>query len=107
MGVAAIGHRGALLDGAAPLYVQEIQAELDKAGIALAYTTVMTVPVRLHENGLLVREKESRRFLYSAAKRSGAAKGGALSNESSACIRPPVQRQMRISKVPSASSSVS
>ena len=40
-------------------------------------------------------------------KRSGAAKGGALSNESSACIRPPDQRQIRISKVPSPTSSVS
>ena len=40
-------------------------------------------------------------------KRSGAAKGGALSKESSACMRLPAQRQIRISKVPSATSSVS
>lgn len=67
-----------LLDGATPLSVQQIQAELEKGGSALAYTTVMTVLVRLYDKGLLVREKEGRRFLYSAAKRSGAAKRGLL-----------------------------
>jgi predicted transcriptional regulator len=67
-----------LLEGAAPMPVHAIQAELETAGAALAYTTVMTVLVRLYEKGLLVREKEGRRFLYSAAKRSGAAKRGLL-----------------------------
>jgi predicted transcriptional regulator len=67
-----------LLEGAAPMPVHAIQAELERGGAALAYTTVMTVLVRLHDKGMLVREKEGRRYLYSAAKRSGAAKRGLL-----------------------------
>ncbi len=67
-----------LLDGAAPMSVRDIQTELERGGAALAYTTVMTVLVRLHEKGMLVREKEGRRFVYSTAKRSGAAKRSLL-----------------------------
>jgi len=33
----------------------------------LAYTTVMTVLVRLHEKGFVIREKHGRRFRYAAA----------------------------------------
>ncbi|MCA9634086.1 MAG: BlaI/MecI/CopY family transcriptional regulator [Myxococcales bacterium] len=32
----------------------------------IAYTTVMTTLVRLHEKGLLERNREGRRFLYAA-----------------------------------------
>jgi len=49
--------------------VGDIQAGLKKFGNELAYTTVMTVLVRLHNKGLVQRRKESRYFLYSAAKR--------------------------------------
>src|SRR3972149_321820 len=33
----------------------------------LAYTTVMTILVRLHEKGHVTRQKEGRRFRYAAA----------------------------------------
>lgn len=49
--------------------VGDIQAGLKKSGHDLAYTTVMTVLVRLHKKGLVLRRKESRYFLYSAAKK--------------------------------------
>lgn len=38
-----------------------------EAGRALAYTTVMTILVRLHEKGYLSREKEGRHFRYTPA----------------------------------------
>lgn len=49
--------------------VTDIQAALKSSGHELAYTTVMTVLVRLHGKGLAQRRKEGRLFLYSAAKR--------------------------------------
>lgn len=49
--------------------VSDIQTALKKSGHDLAYTTVMTVLVRLHGKGLAQRRKESRYFLYSAAKK--------------------------------------
>lgn len=52
--------------------VSDIQTLLKKAGNDLAYTTVMTVLVRLHNKGLVSRRKESRYFLYSAAQNKGA-----------------------------------
>ena len=52
--------------------VSEIQTKLKGTGHELAYTTVMTVLVRLHQKGLAQRRKESRYFLYSAAKRKEA-----------------------------------
>ena len=54
--------------GEAPLSVASIQEKLKKGGRDLAYTTVMTVLVRLYEKGVLSREKEGRQFLYSHAK---------------------------------------
>ena len=59
-----------LLGASSPQSVQDLQTSLEKSGSALAYTTVMTVLVRLHEKGLVVRTKEGRRFLYSPAKRA-------------------------------------
>lgn len=38
-----------------------------RAGRPLAYTTVMTILVRLHEKGYLSREKEGRHFRYTPA----------------------------------------
>lgn len=52
--------------------VSDIQNSLKKSGHDLAYTTVMTVLVRLYKKGLLVREKQGRQFLYSAAQKKGA-----------------------------------
>jgi predicted transcriptional regulator len=49
--------------------VSDIQAALKKSGHDLAYTTVMTVLVRLYNKDLVLRRKESRYFLYSAAKK--------------------------------------
>jgi predicted transcriptional regulator len=55
--------------------VSEIQAALKSAGHELAYTTVMTVLVRLHGKALVERRKESRYFLYSPARRKGSSAG--------------------------------
>lgn len=44
--------------------VSDVLAVLEKQR-EIAYTTVMTTVVRLHEKGLLVREKDGRRYLYS------------------------------------------
>ena len=49
--------------------VADIQAALNQDGHELAYTTVMTVLVRLYNKGLVQRRKESRYFLYSPARR--------------------------------------
>lgn len=58
-----------VLNSADELGVSDIQAALKKSGHDLAYTTVMTVLVRLHNKHLVVRRKEGRQFLYSAAKK--------------------------------------
>ncbi len=49
--------------------VLDIQSRLKDSGHDLAYTTVMTVLVRLHKKGLALRRKESRHFLYSPARK--------------------------------------
>jgi predicted transcriptional regulator len=51
-----------------PATVGEVRAGLgasDRRG--LAYTTVLTILVRLHEKGFVTRTKESRHFRYAAA----------------------------------------
>ena len=58
-----------VLHSESDLSVTEIQARLKGKGHPLAYTTVMTVLVRLHQKGLVSREKSGRQFLYTAAKR--------------------------------------
>jgi predicted transcriptional regulator len=47
--------------------VREVVALLKARGSNLAYTTVLTVMVRLHARGLLTRRREGRRDLYRAA----------------------------------------
>lgn len=47
--------------------VADIRNVLKASGRSLAYTTVMTVLVRLHKKGLVLRQKQGRQFLYSAA----------------------------------------
>lgn len=56
-----------VLNAGSDLGVAEIQATLKSGGHELAYTTVMTVLVRLHKKNLVTRRKEGRQFLYSAA----------------------------------------
>lgn len=58
-----------LLNTAGEQSVSEIQNSLKKSGHELAYTTVMTVLVRLYNKGLLARKKEGRLFLYSVTKK--------------------------------------
>jgi BlaI family transcriptional regulator, penicillinase repressor len=54
-----------LLDGQAPMGVSDIQKGLRKSSDSeLAYTTVMTVLVRLYNKGYLKREKNGRQFKY-------------------------------------------
>jgi predicted transcriptional regulator len=60
-----------VLNSASDLAVAEIQASLKKSGHDLAYTTVMTVLVRLYGKNLVTRKKEGRLFLYSAVKKKG------------------------------------
>lgn len=52
------------------LSVSEIQVKLKTQGHDLAYTTVMTVLVRLFNKDLVTRKKEGRQFLYSPAKKN-------------------------------------
>lgn len=59
-----------VLNSEANISVSDIQAVLKKQGHNLAYTTVMTVLVRLFDKDLVVREKEGRQFLYSPAKKN-------------------------------------
>lgn len=44
--------------------VREVWLELRSQGKRLAYTTVMTVMVRLYEKGVLKRTKEGKRYRY-------------------------------------------
>lgn len=50
--------------------VADIQVVLKNQGHDLAYTTVMTVLVRLFDKNMVVRQKEGRQFLYSPAKKN-------------------------------------
>ena len=43
----------------------------DSSDRRLAYTTVMTILVRLHEKGLVTREKDGRNYRYTAAVDEG------------------------------------
>ncbi|MBO9666186.1 MAG: BlaI/MecI/CopY family transcriptional regulator [Bdellovibrio sp.] len=58
-----------LLNSAGEQSVGAIQEGLKKSGHDLAYTTVMTVLVRLHNKNLVTRQKDGRLFLYSPAKK--------------------------------------
>ncbi len=53
---------------AGPQVVREVMKALnDSNGRQLAYTTVMTILVRLHEKALVARTKEGRHYRYTAA----------------------------------------
>jgi BlaI family transcriptional regulator, penicillinase repressor len=68
-----------LLDAAEPAPVAVIRKRLQRAGNDLAYTTVMTVLVRLHEKGLVTRQKQGNRFVYSPARSAPRVAQGILS----------------------------
>ena len=53
-----------------PLDVGAIRARLEAECSELAYTTVMTVLARLFEKGLVTREREGKRYVYSPARRA-------------------------------------
>jgi len=59
--------------------VADLQLRLKRSGNDLAYTTVMTVLVRLNQKGLALRTKDGRRYLYSAAAKAPAVSRGILS----------------------------
>lgn len=54
---------GALWDSPATLSVRDVLSRL-KRRPALAYTTVLTVLDRLHDKGLVAREKQGNAFIY-------------------------------------------
>jgi predicted transcriptional regulator len=58
-----------ILNSAGENSVTDIQTKLKSSGHDLAYTTVMTVLVRLHKKNLVTRKKQGRLFLYSVAKK--------------------------------------
>jgi predicted transcriptional regulator len=60
-----------LLDAHEARSVGEVRRRLAGEGHAAAYTTVMTVLVRLHEKGLVRREKEGPRYAYRVAAHTG------------------------------------
>ena len=59
-----------LLPAERALSVHDVRATLTSEGHELAYTTVMTVLTRLHEKGLVAREREGRRYLYRSGTRA-------------------------------------
>ena len=61
-----------LLNSSSDQSVNQIQVQLKTSGHDLAYTTVMTVLVRLFKKGLVKRKKEGRQFLYSAHQKKDA-----------------------------------
>lgn len=67
-----------LLEEQEPQSVADIQRRLREDGQPLAYTTVMTVLMRLHQKAVVVRVKQSRRYLYTTSSATGAVKDGVL-----------------------------
>jgi predicted transcriptional regulator len=67
-----------LLDAGEPLPVAVVQQRLAQAGQELAYTTVMTVLVRLREKGVVTRRRDGARFLYTPARRAPSVAAGIL-----------------------------
>lgn len=58
------------LVGDEPQAVATLRDRLAAAGADLAYTTVMTVLVRLHKKGLVARKKDGQRWLYARSRRA-------------------------------------
>ncbi|HEX2872531.1 MAG TPA: BlaI/MecI/CopY family transcriptional regulator [Polyangiaceae bacterium] len=55
---------GALWDSRGKLSVREVLECLERSGSELAYTTVLTVLDRMHDKGLVLREKDGKAFTY-------------------------------------------
>lgn len=51
-----------------PCSVQQVKSELVPHYKEIAYTTVLTVLVRLYEKGLIERSKIGRQYIYTAVK---------------------------------------
>lgn len=66
------------LVGDEPVAVSVLRDRLAAAGADLAYTTVMTVLVRLHKKGLLSRKKDGNRWLYLRTRRAEPVAAGVL-----------------------------
>lgn len=60
-----------VLNSEGDLSVAEVQQSLLTSGHKLAYTTVMTVLVRLFNKNLVLRRKVGRQYIYSAAQKKG------------------------------------
>jgi predicted transcriptional regulator len=69
-----------LLDAGEALSVAAVRARLHAAGTDLAYTTVLTVLVRLRTKGVVERVKDKNRFLYLRAKSANRVSTGILAN---------------------------
>ena len=67
-----------LLDRKQASTVAEVRAQLQSDGAEYAYTTVMTVLSRLHDKGLVRREKRKNRYHYRTTARDGAHKRNLL-----------------------------
>jgi predicted transcriptional regulator len=65
-----------LLRAGEPSTVAQVQQRLGSGGAELAYTTVMTVLVRLHRKGMVDRRKEGTRFVYVPAKKASRVSAG-------------------------------
>jgi len=70
-----------------PLTVADVRERLTCHGRELAYTTVMTVLTRLHEKGLVRRQKEGRHYLYAPARGAGRASAGLVAKVHNALFR--------------------
>lgn len=64
--------------GKSPLPVGALRDQLRASGSELAYTTVMTVLVRLHAKGLVERTPDGNRYLYAAARKAPRVSEGIL-----------------------------
>ncbi len=65
-----------LLRPGTPSSVADVRGRLQATGVELAYTTVMTVLVRLHGKGMVERRKDGTRFVYLPAKRASQVSAG-------------------------------
>ena len=59
-----------LLDAQEARTVGDVRKRLAAEGYTAAYTTVMTVLVRLHDKGLVLRDKQGPRYAYKVAARA-------------------------------------
>jgi BlaI family transcriptional regulator, penicillinase repressor len=76
-----------LLSPGEMLSVAEVQGRLSHAGRELAYTTVMTVLVRLYDKGVVTRKKQGARFLYAPARKAPRVADGILARVGQSLFR--------------------